>query len=292
MRALGLTMAAVALLATSCKFSVDPNRSRFNCVHDADCGSGYQCVTQKLTGTGICFAVGACQAETCNGLDDDCDGVIDDNIPEVGTPCPTAMAVCAAGLQACEGGKLVCVGQVAKAPEACDGVTDRDCNGLVGCADPACVGTAACGAGCACRADGGAREVDCGDGIDNNGNGLIDCADPDCLNLACDGDAGICAYTGTRVVELLSDGGHLRPRPRVFPDGGGDGGLDADAGMSPDAGPVDAGELDGGTPSDAGLDAGAADAGSPMAGDGGADAGVVDAGPADAGVFCAVPGSL
>ena len=293
MRGLVLPVALAAMALASCKFSVDPDKAKFNCASDTDCGSGHVCVTQMLTGNGVCFAAGACQPETCNGLDDDCDGVVDNNIAAVGTACTSTAAVCAAGLQACEGGRLLCVGQVLKQPEACDGVTDRDCNGKVGCADPACVGTAACGPGCACRADGGTREVDCGDGVDNNGNGLIDCADPDCLSLACDGDAGLCAYTGTPV-PTHPDGGHFHPGFHLLLDGGlEDGGRLPDAGEPADAGAADAGELDAGLATDAGriVDGGsAADAGARP--DAGADAGVEDAGPTDAGVFCAIPSSI
>jgi hypothetical protein len=183
----------------ACTFPVNPDQSDFSCTTDADCGSDWVCVVQRAPGPlfelGVCFPSSQCTAETCNGKDDDCDGVVDDNLAAEGTPCETTAEVCNAGFQVCQAGAWSCVGQVLKQPEACDGVTDLDCNGLVGCADPACEGKPACGVGCLC-ADGGNRETNCADGIDNNGNGLTDCQDPDCL-----GQTGPCGGV------CLSDGG-------------------------------------------------------------------------------------
>lgn len=71
--------------------------------------------------------------------------------------------------------------------EICGDGLDNDGNGLIDCADPVCVGTAACPP---------PVEI-CGDGLDNDGNGLADCAD-----LACSGTAGC----PPPVAEICGDG--------------------------------------------------------------------------------------
>jgi hypothetical protein len=292
-----MLLALVAL--GSCTFKPNPDKDKFNCTADADCGPDHVCVVQKATGKGICFAASECHPETCNGKDDDCDGVVDDNIAAVGTACPTAgLNICfgQTGAMQCINGALVCVGQVLVQTESCDGVTDLDCDGLVGCADPDCEGKSACGSGCICH-NGKASESNCGDGEDNDHDGLIDCADPDCLGQVC--GLGNCGRSGPA---LLPDGGFP---PEPVPDAGPDAGP-TDAGPM-DAGPIDAGTIDAGDldagPPDAGvadggdLDAGAADAGTVDAGatdagavDAGAiDAGAIDAGPVDAGTIDAGP---
>ena len=58
--------------------------------------------------------------------------------------------------------------------EVCHLVGDEDGDGLSDCADPDCVGVAAC------RED---LWGWCEDGLDNDGDGLVDCDDPECLGL-------------------------------------------------------------------------------------------------------------
>ena len=313
MRARILFIAALATFA-GCSFPKDPDTSVFRCSTDADCGSGDVCVIQKATNDGVCFPFNECHPETCNGKDDDCDGVVDD-VADAGQACDTGLhSACSAGALACNDGEVVCIPSVLPQAEACDGTTDLDCDGLIGCADPDCNGTHACGPNCLC-ADGGQVELncsngidddgdglidcedsdcagqscgngcvclgntkvetDCGDGIDNDGDGLIDCDDPDCLGQGC-GNGGNCGFAGTP----MTDAGLLA----------------VDAGPI-DAGPIDAGAIDAG-PFDAGnddagfVDGGIADAGDVDAGDvdaGASDAGSLDAGPIDAGPTDAGP---
>jgi hypothetical protein len=76
---------ALGLLALArCSFGIDPDQGHFSCVTTADCATGQECVPQAdggNNGNGLCYAVGTCIPETCNGKDDDCDGVIDDHDP-------------------------------------------------------------------------------------------------------------------------------------------------------------------------------------------------------------------
>lgn len=164
----------------------------------------------------------------------------DDLTDRVGCPCPgegatrtcysgptgtTNLGACHDGTQACMmvGEFLVwgdCGGAVKPTAEDCSNDTDTNCNGLVGCADPACAGKAGCcapgekrdcyngapgtsgvgicvGGTQTCDANGawlacqdevipGSEAGKCDDGLDNDCNGKIDCDDPVCNNdIAC-----------------------------------------------------------------------------------------------------------
>jgi hypothetical protein len=109
--------AALLLPLAGCSFPVDADTAKINCGPDADCPSGQVCVTQVLTGQGICFLASQCGAETCNGLDDDCDGVVDDHLTDVGQACDTTgKDVCPGyeGVASCQDGQTQCLGQVLK----------------------------------------------------------------------------------------------------------------------------------------------------------------------------------
>lgn len=261
MRSRSLSLLFLGLALAGCSFKHDPDTERFSCARDADCGDGHVCVTQKLSGKGVCFLASQCTREVCNGKDDDCDGVVDD-VVDAGSACATGLpGACSVGTLACTTGPgLSCVASHLPQAEACDGSTaDLNCNGLVGCADPECEGTHACGAGCVCRA-GAKVEINCANGIDDDGNGLTDCDDPACRGQPC-GGGGNCGTAGPHI---------------------GDGGLDAGPfdGGALDGGASDAGSFDGGT-----LDGGLADAGA-------VDGGTFDGGAQpqpDAGAYCAFP---
>jgi hypothetical protein len=124
-----------------------------------------------------------------------------------------------------------CSGDVTPGAEVCSTSNDNNCNGLVGCADPACTGIAGCcapgtsrscydgpggtagvgvcasgsqtcdntGAWQACTMETlpSAEAGHCTDGLDNDCNGLVDCNDPACANdIAC--KPPICAANTTR----------------------------------------------------------------------------------------------
>lgn len=269
-RALVVRSASTALLAlltlVGCKSAVDPDKARFGCAVDDDCGAGFVCKTQ-VTDAGLCFKPSECTDESCNGLDDDCDGAIDESFAGKGDSCKTSrQGPCSAGTRQCIDGEERCVGTVMPMAEVCNGADD-DCDGtaddgidLFG-SNQNC---GACGRTCALGTDcvvGNCRETNCSDGLDNDGDGGTDCADLSCRGLICffTPDASFTC----KAPDAGSDGGTDAGLDGGDPDGGtGDAGLDAgelDAGMS-DAG-LDGGELDAGT-----GDAGSPDAGSPDAG--------------------------
>jgi hypothetical protein len=192
--------------AAACTFHVDPNKGRFSCATDNDCGSGYQCIQQRAGyDGGLCFQLGQCTPEICNNKDDDCDGVIDNGFDLQHDPvnCGVCGHVCAPGTE-CDGG-------VCRESNCEDGI-DNDNNGLTDCADPNCPGRA-----CA-AADAG---VNCGTAWTPI-------------------DAGCVVDGGCATADGGTDAG--APDAGAADGGGGDGGTDAgvDAGFCP-GGLADAG---------------------------------------------------
>jgi hypothetical protein len=113
-RVLGLGAATVGLLVLArCSFGVDPNQGHFSCITVADCATGQECVPQAGGGNGLCYPIGQCVAETCNGKDDDCDGVVDDH-----QPCGPGAACVDAGCLSCADGF-----------DGGDGCAEADCAG-------------------------------------------------------------------------------------------------------------------------------------------------------------------
>ncbi|MEM9865558.1 MAG: MopE-related protein [Myxococcota bacterium] len=175
----------------------------------------------------------------CDGLDNDCDGVTDEGCECTDgstQACGTDVGACTAGVQTCVTGRFgSCAGEVAPAPETCNGIDDN-CNGevddgvmapfcelqmgvCVGSVQP-CVGESGFEA---CRADdyGSAYEAEeslC-DGQDNDCDGTVD-EGCDCTNgetQACGLSAGVCQ----RGVQTCVDGefdaceGVVEPSPEV-----------------------------------------------------------------------------
>lgn len=232
----------LALLSAACTSRVDPDQGRFSCTEDAHCGDGYECRPQQGREKGLCYPIGACAEETCNGQDDDCDGLIDETFPEQLEPCTAALpGVCSAGRRVCVDGQLACASAFDAGPELCDSL-DNDCDGQADedfdltSSDAHCGAcNRPCGAGASCR-DSTCRETACDDESDNDGDGTADCLDEDCFGQTC-GPADAWMNCGRG--------------PDAGFDGGLDGGLDGGGGGAPDGG--DVGE-DGGA--DAGFDGG------------------------------------
>lgn len=201
-------VALVLGLCATCTFKVDPDKGRFSCASEADCGTGFECRPQ-VSGGGLCYRPGECSDEVCDGQDNDCDGVADDNL-------------CAPGATCLAGGGCV--------ETSCGDGLDNDSNGRADCLDPSCLGVACSSADFNCglrfvdagppppmrdagddggvdggeldggEPDGGAipvpscvrNETECGDSADNDGDGKADCADTHCEGHAC-GDGGTCS---------------------------------------------------------------------------------------------------
>ena len=224
--------ALLALALVDCKPSVDPDKGRYSCETNTDCGPGYECKAQAAGGS-LCFKNGTCVAETCNGKDDDCDGLVDETFPSLNKDCTSGKpGVCGPGKLSCVDAGEICVSKVLPSAELCNG-KDDDCNAMtdetftLASDDLNCgVCARACPAGTSCTV-GECRETNCGDDLDNDADGGADCADPACQQRICFADAGyVC--------------GKFPPPPDAGePDGGIDGG-------DLDAGAFDAGGPDGG----------------------------------------------
>ncbi len=233
-----LPFLALALLV-SCKPAVDPNKGRYSCEKDVDCGADFECKRQVLGGS-LCFKKGTCLTETCNGKDDDCNGATDETFATIDLACTSSRpGVCAPGKLGCVDAGVVCAPQAMPSAELCNGLDD-DCNAMIDETFALATDNLNCGAcgrvcptGTSC-ALGACREINCADGIDNDGDGGLDCADLACQGLTC--------FTAT-------DAGYVCGTFPPLPDAG-----PLDAG-TPDAGTPDAGTPDAGDP-DAGLDAG------------------------------------
>jgi hypothetical protein len=110
------------MLLARCSFGVDPDQGHFSCMGLADCASGQECVPQADAGNGLCYPVGVCVPETCNGKDDDCDGVVDNHSPcGAGAACVDAGCIdctacaeptCAGASCVLDGGPQQCVVRV------------------------------------------------------------------------------------------------------------------------------------------------------------------------------------
>jgi hypothetical protein len=122
-RALAAAGAALAIAVLArCSASVDPDQGHFSCANVTDCASGQECVPQADGGNGLCYPLGVCVPETCNGKDDDCDGVVDDHAPcGAGAACVDAGCIdctacaevsCAGASCVLDGGPQLCVPKV------------------------------------------------------------------------------------------------------------------------------------------------------------------------------------
>ncbi len=200
-------LAALAAGAASCLFGVDPDRDRFSCVEQADCGPGFECWPQAAGGA-LCFRAGECSAEACDGADNNCDGRADE-----GFDLATDPAHCGACGNACLEGAGCAQGHCRES--LCADGQDNDQDGLPDCADQDCPLGGACAedAGLNCgqlapdaggadagEADAGEppdagplqracvpREADCANALDDDLDGRAECEDPDCDGLDCGG---------------------------------------------------------------------------------------------------------
>jgi hypothetical protein len=150
-----------------------------NCNGSVDENLVQQCSNTNVFGTCVgsetCSAGGwlGCTAaipvaESCNNADDDCDGAVDENLNQQ-CAITNAFGTCF-GSETCVAGSYVGCTALTPAAEVCNSAFDEDCDGLVGCNDPDCVGDPACIV----------TETNCNNGLDDDGDGPIDCADGDC----------------------------------------------------------------------------------------------------------------
>lgn len=117
-----------------CRFNLcrKPDSNGASCLKDAECGEG------RICAAGYCTTA-ICDAEVCDGWDNDCDGKTDE--PEDTTmPCYTGpkgtegVGECHGGATLCVGGKPTCEGQQVPVSEkgvlTCD-AKDNNCDGCV-----------------------------------------------------------------------------------------------------------------------------------------------------------------
>lgn len=117
----------------ACSIGVDPDKGRYSCDADPDCGPGFECRAQASEDRGRCFAIGECGDESCNGRDDDCDGETDEefDLAQDDENCGACGQACPPGNTCRDGG---CV------EEDCANGTDDDGDRAVDCADGDCAG--------------------------------------------------------------------------------------------------------------------------------------------------------
>lgn len=179
-------VAAIALFG-ACRFGPDPDKSRFSCARNSDCGSGYECALRLGDAGGACFPLGYCAAFDFTSDNAHCGD------------CATACA-----------GSTRCIASSCRSDCSDGGLTDCQypaCAGLACSAADASVncgslppdgGSPDAGTPDAGTADGGMgdaglpfvracvpRESICDDGLDNDGDGATDCADDDCEGKTC-----------------------------------------------------------------------------------------------------------
>jgi hypothetical protein len=169
------------------------------CVSDADCDNGLVCDGAERCQAGRCVrgvaldcddgvacTVDRCvEPSGCEHVPDDarCPGSFCDGEAH----CDPARGCVSEPPVVCDDGDMCtqsrcdealrrCVHEPWRPPgavEVCDDGIDNTCNGLVDCADPACVDDPSCAV---CEP----FETICDDNIDNDCDGLVDCNDPDC----------------------------------------------------------------------------------------------------------------
>jgi hypothetical protein len=196
-----LSLAALLLVA-ACTFKPDPDKDRFVCQADADCGEGWRCVPQKSAanaGRSFCYLASELSPEICNGLDDDKDGVVDGEVlTDIGVACDTGkLGACAPGLTVCVNQQLRCLGAdpvvetCNTADDNCDGAVDDGFDLQTDDQNCGSCGNVCEAAGTGCLA-GQCHETDCSDTLDNDAAGGADCLDASCDGKSCAAHGKLC----------------------------------------------------------------------------------------------------